>query len=376
MRILEVNVDDIGHGGVYSFVMNVLRHKKDENITMDFCAFEKFESQIHIQEIEKLGGHVYYAGYEGNKLLKQFKCQKNLEEIVRKNKYDLVHIHSDVANKLLGYARACRKGGVEKIIVHSHSSGIDHGYRFIKEIFHRVSRPGLEKAADIYIACSEYAANWMYTRKLQNHHKVLIVNNGINVEKFKYNPELRYEWRTKLNLQGKLVVGHIGRFDYQKNHEYLIDVFAAIEKQFSDTVLLLIGEGEGKEAIKEKVDNLGLSEKVIFWGVTNQVAELLQIMDIFLLPSHFEGLPISGVEAQAAGLPVIFSDKITPEAKLTPNVEFASIDSKPEVWVEYAKALLKQERKDTSQILIAKGFDNLTSVNNLLKIYCEIGENE
>lgn len=376
LKVLEVNVDDIGHGGVYSFVINVMRHKKEKDLIMDFCAFEQFESQDHIKEIESLGGHVYYAGYSGNKLIKQIVCQKKLEMLVKENQYDVVHIHSDVANKLLGYAKACKKAGVNHIIVHSHSSGIDHGYRIFKEVLHRLAKVRLNGVAEVYAACSDYAAEWMYNSKLRKKSKIIIINNGIDIEKFKYDIKIRNKWRNELELDGKVVLGHVGRFDYQKNHAYLIDVFSAIEKRRQNVVLLLIGEGEGKKDIEEKVKKLGLSDKVMFLGVTNKVHELLQAMDLFLLPSHFEGLPISGVEAQAAGLPVIFSNKITREAQLTSNVRFASIEGTPEEWADYAEELIQCERKDTSQELVNKGFDNMTSIRKLESIYYKLCTSE
>lgn len=369
MRVLEVNVDDIGRGGVFSFVMNLIRNRQDQGMLVDVCSFEAFEQAEHIREVEQYGGEVFQLIYQGPKVFKQRACADNLEKLLRERSYDVVHIHADVSNKLLAYAVACRRAGVPYVIVHSHSSGVDHGHRAIKAMLHRLSRGRLNGKADRYVACSTYAAKWMYPDQLRRQQPITILNNGIDVDKFTWNPQVRQQVRAENHWEDSVVFGHVGRFDYQKNHDFLIDVFAALAAEIPNAKLLLIGEGGGQGEIQEKVKRMGLEERVVFWGTTNEVWKLLQAMDLFLLPSHFEGLPISGVEAQAAGLPVIFSNQITPEAKLTGHVRFAPIDGSTQSWVDYARELLDQPREDTSAVLKEKGYDNFSSIRALENLY-------
>lgn len=366
-RVLEVNVDDRGRSGVYSLVTNVIKNK-NENINIDIAAFEYFENKDNILELKQYGTHVENVGYHGCKLIKQYIIYRNLLKYLKKNKYDCVHIHSDVANKLFIGGLAAKKAGVKKIIFHSHASEVDGKYRNIKRFLHKVSRKRLKKIGTKFVACSDLARQWMYPNI--NKDKVIIIKNGIDLVKYRFNEKSRLEVRKKLGLNNKFVIGHVGRFSYQKNHEFLIKVFKKVVNKKGNAYLLLVGEGPDKKKIENLVNKEGLTAHVKFYGISNHVENLLQGMDVFLLPSHFEGLPIVGVEAQAAGLPVIFSDKITKEAKLLDTSYFLSINNDMvSEWVNLILRLQKSKRKDTINILHKEKFDISDTVSEFISLY-------
>lgn len=367
-KVLEVNVDDIGNGGVYSLIKSVIEHKP-KDITIDIATIEHFENEDNIYYLNKLGTKVKYIGFSGNKVKKQFVVYKNLLNYLKHNHYDCVHIHSDVANKYLASGFAAKKAGVKKIIVHSHSSGIDGTNSRKKEIFHKVARNFLNLFATDYVACSDVAAQWMFTKA--ELEKVKIINNGIDLKRFKYNPELRKKVRSKLGIQeSELLLGHVGRFTYQKNHEYLIEIFKQVTKKQNNMKLLLVGEGPNEENIKKLVRQYKLEDKVIFYGLSKHVDQLLQAMDIFVLPSRFEGLPIVGVEAQAAGLPVIFSDKITRSAKLISTTKFLPLHKNSiSTWTNEIINFKKYKRDNAYKILEKQHFDISDTVDGFLILY-------
>lgn len=369
MRVLEVNVDDIGNGGVFSLVRSIIRNKPD-GAMVDIASIEQFENPDNIKDLASCGCTVHYVGRNGSKFLKQFYVFRNVKGLVRDGGYDVVHIHSDVANKLLVSAIAARIAGCKKILLHSHATGVDGNHRFLKRIFHYACCLFLKYIGTDYLTCSDLAGRWMFPNvKPADVH---MVNNGIDLEKFRISEEKRVEVRRSLGVEDKFVIGHVGRFAYQKNHEYLIDIFKSVRERDASAVLLLVGEGALMDGIKAKVAELGLSDSVIFYGVSDKVYELFMAMDVFVLPSHFEGLPIVGVEAQAAGLPCLFADTISRNTKIAQAVDFLPIDSDSvPVWTSKIEAFKAIGRCDNTEIMRSAGFSIKDTVTNLWCLYGE-----
>lgn len=367
MKVLEVNVDDIGMGGVYALVKGLIFYK-EKNVQIDIAAIEPFENHDNIKYLMNLGCTVHYIGYKNSKILKQFYCFRNLYHLLMIGQYECVHIHADVANKLFVSGMACYMVGVKKIILHSHASSVDGKNRWMKQIFHRLCRLMLKNIATDFVSCSDLASQWMFPNI--NICKVKKINNGVKLEQFRFNSVKRHEIQKKLSVENRFVIGHVGRFAYQKNHEYLIDIFAKVKRMIPSAILLLVGEGDLRDKIEHKVKSLGLVNDVIFYGISHNVSELFQAMDVFVLPSHFEGLPIVGVEAQAAGLPVLFSSAITKEAKLINEVHYLSIDEKSkDMWAKHIVGLQQYKRYDTYDELKQCGFDIHQTVQKLMDLY-------
>lgn len=366
-KVLEINVDDLNFGGVFSLVKNVIENKKDD-IEIDIGAIEKFENEDNVVFLKKYGSDVYYIGYNGNKILKQFICYMRLKKLLKQQSYDIVHIHADVANKLFVPGLSAKRAGIKQIILHSHSAGVDGHHRILKVVFHKVCRRFLKAIGTEYVACSGLAARWMFPD--MDESEVTFIHNGVDLNKFRYNIEVRNKIRAELKVNDEMLLGHVGRFCYQKNHEYLINIFEEVRKRGMNAKLLLVGNGEEKEKIYGIVKEKGLENDVVFYGTSTKVHELFQAMDIFLLPSHFEGLPIVGVEAQAAGLPVIFSDKITQQAKIITPVKYLSIGGEcAEDWAAQICRYRDYKREDTYRQLAEQGFSIHDTVDSFLLLY-------
>lgn len=366
-KILQVNVDDIGMGGVFALVRNVVR-LRPPGAVVDIAAIEPFERSANVELLRNCGCTVHYVGRSGSKVLKNVAAFLNLRKLLANNRYDAVHIHADVANKLLVSACAAKLAGCRKIIVHSHASGVDGDNRRLKMVLHRVCRRLLRYVATDYLSCSDLATEWMFPNV--GRERVVMIRNGVDLERFRYSPSVRAKLREELGMGDKLVVGHVGRFAYQKNHDYLIDVFRALRSVRPDAVLLLIGEGPLEKDVRAKVVALGLGEYVIFGGVCPNISELMQAMDVFVLPSHFEGLPIVGVEAQAAALPCVFSDKISRKAKICADVEFLPIEASAVAsWVAAIGQMAANCRKDSYDTMRRAGFSIEDTVSSLWKVY-------
>lgn len=366
-RVLEINVDDLHSGGVFSLVKNVIQHKKSD-IKIDIAAIEKFENLNNIKKLSEYGSSVHYIGYSGNKWKKQVVCYCNLKSLIKEKRYDCVHIHADVANKLLISGLAAKRVGVKKIILHSHAAGVDGNHRGLKLLFHQACRRFLKYIGTDFVACSDLAAQWMFPNISQD--KICIINNGVDLDKFRYNIETREKVRNELGITDELLIGHVGRFAYQKNHKYLVEIMKQVKAKKLNARLLLVGEGPDEKKIKSLVTESNLEDSVIFYGTSSKVNELFQAMDVFVLPSHFEGLPIVGVEAQASGLPVIFSDQITKEAKLIELVRFLPItDDSVYSWVNQIIDLSEKARKDSYFELRKKHFSIYDTIDSFLKLY-------
>ena len=368
MKILEANVDDIGMNGVYALVCSIVKNRPSED-TVDMAAYEHFEEKSDIERLRKVGCAVHYVGYEGNKIAKQFVCYSKLKSLIVSGKYDCVHIHSDVAYKHLVMSLAAKSAGCPKIVIHSHASNVDgQRFRWLKVIAHKLCRRLLRFTGTDFVTCSDLAGRWMFPNIPAE--KVDFLKNGIDVDAFRLNMETRLRIRREMGLEGNFVIGHVGRFSYQKNHDFLLRVFKMVKEQDDNAVLLLIGKGELLEASKRQAKELGVSESVIFYGPADNVNELMQAIDVFVLPSHLEGLPIVGVEAQAAGLPCIFSDLVTREANIAGTVQYLPIDEHDEDrWATAIADKRNEERRDTSSSVKNSAFSVTDTVNTLWKIY-------
>ena len=274
--------------------MNYYRHLDHSKIQFDFICDDD-STNIPYDEIEKLGGKVILIPpYQ-----KVFKYQRELRRVLRDGKYKIVHSHINTLSVFPLYA--AKKVGVPVRIAHSHSTTNKKEWK--KNLLKQVLRPFSKKYATNYMCCSELAGRWLFGDKAYDEGKVYLLNNAIDLDKFKYDKKIKDKKRKELGIkEDTIVIGHIGRFVAQKNHTFLIDIFNQFHKKEKNSILLLAGQGPLQEEIKNKVRELGLDDSVRFLGQRNDANELYQVFDVFLLPSLYEGLPVVGVEAQASGL--------------------------------------------------------------------------
>ena len=374
VKVLEVNVDDQGNGGVFSLIKSVIENKPDD-LQIDIAALEPFEKKENIRHLKNLGTRIFFVGYKGNKVLKQIGIYKHMCTLLKKERYDVVHIHSDVANKLFVSGLAAKTCGVRHIFLHAHASGMDGTGREIKQKIHFFMRERLKMLRAEYLACSYKAAKWMFPWVKKDSIK--IIKNGIKLDDFRYDKRKRKEIRKGLGVKEKdILIGHVGRFMYVKNHEYILDVFkyvsdhAAASGQAGTPRLLLVGTGELLPDIRKKAGDLKIEKNVIFYGLSDNVNELLSAVDVLVMPSFSEGFPMVGIEAQASGVPVIFSDRISKEVRINSNVRFLPIDEDSvSLWGEAVMETDTVSRRDYVDFLHEKGYDIKDMVKELVKLY-------
>lgn len=349
-------------GGVESVVMNYYRHIDRSKIQFDFICDED-STNIPYEEIEKLGGKVILIPpYQ-----KVFKYHKELKKILKEGNYKIVHSHINTLSVFSLFAAKC--AGVPVRIAHSHSTTNKQEKK--KNLVKQVLRPFSKVFATDYMCCSELAGRWLFGNKEYDNGNVYLLNNAIDLDKFKYDEKLRKEKRKELNIkEDTLVIGHVGRFVEQKNHRFLIDIFNEVHKQKENSILLLAGQGPLMEEMKEKVKILGIEDSVKFLGQRNDINELYQAFDVFCLPSLYEGLPVVGVEAQATGLLCIFSDDMTKETKVLDTTEFLSLKKNAEEWCD---SLLKKnnnfKRMNRKEEIYNNGFDIVNEIHKLENYY-------
>lgn len=321
MRVLQIGMHD-NLGGVENFIMNYYKNIDRELIQFDFI--NMYNHIYYEEKIKPMGGKVFKVP---NVKKNPIAYYKNLKKILRENQYKIVHIN------LLSFANilpilATKKLKVPHIILHSHNGGVPAG--FLRRILNTINQKVILKKKNMNLwACSDLAGKWMFNQK-----KFRIIDNAIDTQKFKYNKKDREEKRKELSIENSLVIGHVGRFQEQKNHEFLIEIFAEIHKKREEAILLLIGVGELKEKIEKKINQMHLEKNVKMLGVIEDISTYYQAMDIFLLPSLFEGFPIVAVEAQSSSLLCIMSENITKESKILSSTEFISLQETAETWAK------------------------------------------
>lgn len=258
------------------------------------------------------------------------------------------------------------------MILHSHSTQPDITGKFKRRIFtflHRINYRRACRYGDVFAACSSDAAEWLYGDAVPRD-EIHILNNAIDTQKFVYDESVRERVRRELHLENAFVVGHIGRFTYQKNHTFLLEIFQKAKELRPDAVLLLIGTGELEQEVRQRAAVMGLEGSVRFLGLREDIAELMQAMDIFALPSRFEGLGLVLIEAQAAGLRAIASDKVPREAQVTELLTYLPLKDGADVWAEeIVKSAGGYERTNRRRQLMEAGYDVFGQAARIEQMY-------
>lgn len=347
----------MGRGGLETMLMNYYRHIDRSKVQFDFLVHRDFEADYD-KEIQSLGGRIFHV----SRLVPWSKSYRTeLKKFFREHpKYKIVHVHQDCLSSVaLQCAQEC---GIPIRIAHSHNSNQDKNWKYPIKRYYMKKIP--DYATELF-ACSKLAGDWMF---LGEHFDILY--NAIDINEYKYSPVIANKLRQEFHLENCIVVGHVGRFNPQKNHSFLIDIFSECVQRNSNTKLLLVGDGEGRQKIQDKVRDLGIQDKVIFTGIRSDVNELLQAMDVFVFPSLYEGLPVTMVEAQAAGLPCVISDHISKECIVTSGlVTGKSLNESPERWAEYVLQQSYRNRESHIEEIRTAGYDISTAAKQLESFY-------
>lgn len=351
---------DLSVNGISSVIMNY-----GKNIDKTKFEITIFSGNPIVDQYKKIceEQHIEIIVTPAKDIKNPLKYYSFLMKNINRKKYDIVHIHGNSATITIELLIALIKG-VKVRIAHSHNTTCNHSK------IHKILKPLLQIICTNRLACGIEAGEWMFKKGTFE-----VINNAIDVQKFLFNEECRKKYRKKYNLDDKIVIGHVGVFNYQKNHEYLIRIFERLCKEDNKYYLVLIGEGEKYNEIKQMVKKKKIDNNILFVGRTSQVNEWLNAMDIMLMPSRFEGLPLALIEWQANALPCLVSNKVTSAAKITNLVEFLPLENNEDAWCTKIKSTKIKNRKSDTEYVKSKlelaGYDIEKNIHFLEKEYEE-----
>lgn len=349
IRILHV-LGTTELGGAESRIMDLYRHMDRTRVQFDFVVHTEKEGFFD-KEIERLGGRIFRV--PRFRIYNYFSYRRAFREFFREH-HEFRMVQGHMTSSAAIYLPIAKRAGVSATIAHARSAGVDKG---IKGKLTRWMRRNLRGKADYLFTCSRLAGISVFGKKAVEEGKTIFIPNAIDCGAFSFDEKKRMEMRERLGLTDKYVIGHVGRFHYAKNHEYLLRVFAKLCKKSDDYVMLLLGEGGGMEGCRALAGELGIEDRVFFLGSHGNVQDYYQAMDYFVYPSRYEGLPGTVVEAQVSGLKCLLSDTICEEVAVTDLVHAMSIGEAPEKWAEYIGATGNYERRSHVSEMTRAGFD-------------------
>lgn len=354
----------LNYGGAESMMMNLYRKIDRTKIQFDFVVHGN-ESGNFADEIEKLGGVIYHCPkYKVTNTIKYSNWWGNF--FSSHKEYTIIHSH--VRSTASVYIPIAKSYGL-KTIVHSHSTSNGKG---MASILKKIMQYPLRYQADYLFSCSEIAGKWLFGKKALSKSNYRQIPNAVDTIKFQYDDDQRRQRRADLGIMDSTIVfGHVGRFHPAKNHMFLLDVFSAIHNFNPNSLLLLVGDGELRSSIENRISELGLSDCVMLLGVQRDIPRLLQAFDVFLFPSKWEGLPVTVIEAQASGIPCFVSNTITRDVGITELVEYLPIDKGTDIWVRLLQNK-KFDRKDVSAQIREAGFDINETAKLLTDFYTNL----
>ena len=355
----------IDGGGVGGVIYNYLSHMDLKDMHVEVVVRDYGHRQFLHDRFDELGISVHYIVQRKKNLKKHF---EEISKIIRDGKFDIVHCHDQ--NWSIIYLKIAEKMGVPVRIAHSHLT-VQTSNR-IKIAISNLFTASLKKTATGYFACGKAAGVYMWGSEIANSSKLYVMRNAVDAQRFQFSDSIRDEYRKKLGFGDKTVIGHIGRFNEQKNHLFLINIFKAYLNIDSTAVLILIGIGELEQQIRELVIKNEMQNNVIFLGQREDVRELYNAFDVFVLPSLYEGLPVVGVEAQANGLPCVFSDTISNEVVILPNTKVLKLSDSAQMWAHVIRNLANRkqnDRRDAIDLINAAGYNIEVEAEKLRKYY-------
>lgn len=364
MRVLEVFGEPIADGGQESFVFGVIDKIDMDNLHIDCLTAYDCRSERYRNLLKEKGGRIYSLKLPFTPGKSRANIIAPFRRFLKKYKYEIVHIHSGSISVLAIMAAVAHNEGVRKVIVHSHCTGdkdnIKHKMiRFLASLI-------MGRNVDIYCACSKEAAQWKFEKKYAAN--TIIVKNGIELKKYSFDLEKRRIWRAKLGFSNdNIVIGHVGRFCYQKNQTFLVELLEKLLEDSNEYRLLLVGDGDDRKEVERMAAERGLDQKVVFAGSVDNVEDYLQAMDVFAFPSRFEGLGIVAIEAQANGLSVIASEAVPRDAAVSPHMVF--IKQNIEAWTRQVKAYETIGRTDNKELLYDHGYDVEETAKRIRSLY-------
>lgn len=353
IRVLHI-VDSMNRAGQETFVMNVYRGMDRRMIQFDFLQFQSDEADYDA-EILELGGRIHHATAKNA----DFRgSMREVADIVSRHHYKIVHRHFSNASMYFDLS-AAKHGGATCLIAHSHNTSSNH------KLMHRLLRRPLYRLADEHLACAKDAGSWMY-----GDRSFKVIPNGIDTSLFRYNSQAKKRLRNELGIAAEsLVFGHVGRFFEVKNHAFILEVFKEILTREPDAALLLVGDGALRPAMEQWTRLHQIESNVHFLGVRGDIPDLMSAMNLFIMPSLYEGLPVTLVETQTSGLPSLISDTISEEIAFTSCVHRMSLERPAAEWADQAILMAKGPRVETADEIQNSGYNIADVVSVLTSLY-------
>lgn len=368
IRVLHY-VGKMNRGGMETFIMNLYRNIDKKEIQFDF-AVHSSKNGDYEDEIISYGGKFFqFPTMRSNPLAYRRAWRKFFKE--HKNEYEVFHFHTNSLANVIALEEA-RRFNIPIRIVHSHSTFANKGkLQIINNMLHHIHQKNIINFATDFCACSEKAAEWLFGGMRLGDVNVKILKNGVDMNRYKYNPLKRNLLRKELGLDNKKVIGHIGAFLPVKNHKFLINIISKLHEQDSSIRAIFVGDGYLRSEIESQIEEKNLKNVIRLLGVRSDIEDLLQVMDIFVMPSLYEGLPVSLIEAQSSGVPILISDSITREVMINENVANCSLNAEYKQWADIIMKILNQQNWCLNQKkLIDNGFDIMDTIKQYRSIIC------
>ncbi len=361
-------IDRLRLGGIQMLAYDILRTTDPSLMRIEILNLDDGEEYPLTKTLQDMGVTIHRL--KGAWLHTPFDLPHYFKSVDRffeqHHDYDVVHMHSSSKNYYI--LKCAAKWNIPVRVAHSHNTGFQSRNPLVIAYGNFLKRP-MRHYATHWVGCSRLACEWLFGKGCVEHGDARVILNGIDSTLFVYDEKTRRELRHEMGLEDKFVIGHVGRFVNQKNHTFLLDIFAEVCKRRSDAVLLLIGIGELMDNMKQKAASLGIANKVRFVGFRDDRNRFMQAMDSFVFPSLYEGLSVTLIEAQAAGLPVFASDSTTTETQFSPHMQFLSLHQSAADWAEEIVKVGCIERKDMTEMLHNAGFEIRVMVRNLYELY-------
>lgn len=364
-RVLQIGMTS-NRGGIESYIINQYRNIDQNKVRYDFINITGEYEMAYSQEIYDKGGKIYSVVSRHKNPIKHYlslllllyNLRKEYDAIVL-NTCNLDYVYPLLISKIMG---------IPKRVIHSHNSGNESRNNWCRIILRKLNKFILKYSANSFFACSKMAGDWMFDGK-----DYLLIHNAIEIDKYTYNPIVRKRQREKYNIESNFIVGNVARFSTQKNHIFLIKVFAELLKMNANSVLWLIGDFEYDsnifEQVKKEIKIHGIEKKVVFFGERDDVSDLYQAMDCLVMPSLFEGLSITAIEAQATGLPCYFSDRMSNETAITSNCHFGSLQDNPSTWARKIYDGRNKKRISLDNEIRHAGYDIKMEIKKIERMY-------
>ncbi|MEK3879582.1 glycosyltransferase family 1 protein [Paenibacillus sp. FSL M7-0420] len=364
IKVLHI-VPFLDSGGIENLLLSYYKNMSREEIRFDFIVHGEFIGSLEL-DFKQMNSKVYHIPTKRQDMKKNLSLMK---KVISNGNYDVVHSHQGIVSVFPMYY--AKKFNVKKRITHSHTTSAENNK--LQKIMNLLFSPFLKRYTTDFFACGVDAGNYLWGKRIVENNKLFVMKNSIDLKKFIFNRATRDKLRRELNIEDKFVIGTVGRLTHQKNHKFLIEVFNEIYKKNKNAVLLLVGRGDLEKELMLQVERLQLTEAVKFLGIRNDINNVLQAMDVFLLPSIYEGLPVVIVEAQAAGLKCVVSDTVTREVKVTDLVDYISLKETYEKWAFKILELTRSySRESTYEELKKEGYDIEQEARKMELYYIDI----